>query len=112
MYGRVLVAGADMGIYAGEDEEEVLDNYARDAGYRSYEQLVKGAHGPGADWQVRVQDVEFVKGFPGDPHGEMARLEAPALDGGTYKVYEASEVPKSMRGEDEAFDHVIVQIRE
>ena len=112
MYGRVLVAGRDMGIYEGEDEQGILDAYARDAGYQRYETMIENI--PGDTSQVRVEDVGFVEGVYGDPHGEKARITASVLDGGTFEVYEAGEVPESMRADADGieYDHVIVQISE
>lgn len=47
MKRMVIANGTPMGTYCGEDREAVLDNYARDAGYKDYDDLLERVPGSG-----------------------------------------------------------------
>ena len=42
---KIISNGEVMGIYNGKDEDEALDNYAKDAGYKDFKDLLKNVPG-------------------------------------------------------------------
>ena len=42
---KIISNGEVMGIYNGKDEDEALDNFAKDAGYKNYKDLLKNVPG-------------------------------------------------------------------
>jgi hypothetical protein len=92
MYARVIANGTDMGVYEGDDEDAVLDAYARDAGYADYADLLDSVPDASPE-DVELEAVGIARLFGGDAARQRADTYADE-HGGTVAALDV--LPRSM----------------
>jgi len=62
---RIVAHDTDMGVYAGDDADDALDTYARDAGYDGHADLIDRVPSASAD-DVECHAVQLTRWYGGD----------------------------------------------